>query len=789
MTASHHRHVLSRSIASLLAIGALTSTGLAAVWTGAVSNDVNDPANWDVNPAGQNIYIGLVGNPAGPAPYTATLSANLAYAIVDLQVARTGGPALFNHTAGTAATGGGNWTDVGTDGGTGTYNLANTATAGGILTGFGQGSGSLTTNRLYVGGVEFGGGGGTGTFNMNTSGTVTLNNDLVVGVNNGTGVANVDSGTMTTNGWNFIGKEYSGRGGNGTLNMSGGTITNLGARTFFGLGNSTGSMTMTGGTYNNTKTADNSTQFAVGVKNLANATPASITMSGGTINAERLFTIGGNEAFGGDGNGDFIGAGKGVVTVNGPTALVNVTGEFWVGNQVGSVGTLNLSAGIVQANNWIAIGRNGSTGTVNLSGSGQLLKTGNGNVVLGTANGGVGKIVQSGGTFNANNQVILGEFGSSEGIWEMTGGTANINELNLAIREAAKATVTLGGNAVLNTSVVRVGWGTTDGSTTQGILTIGTGSTMNVTGGGDTLQIGDNRGTGLLTMAGGTLNVTDAGSTMNLGWGGSPAGTVQHNAGFINLANNLVLNRDSSAAQVYNMAGGTLNAANVILGRGGLGSATFTQTAGNVNVSGSFDVQENQGGTYNLSGGTLSVNGALDLNGGSFNFSGGKITRSNAGVIDINGNFATLAAAATLKLDADKTFDISGNFNNTAGITLEVNGLGIADQPGAFFTPITGSFPLGFIGGTLSQPGDAFDIAFASVVGFDATFNVAGFGDFTAIRINEDDAFNPQTQSVYWVDEDAGVVTLQYSAVPEPATAGLLGLAGLSLALRRRRKA
>jgi hypothetical protein len=146
--------ILASSIASVFVFSAFSSTVSAAIWTGAVSGDFNDAANWDVNPAGQNAYIGILGNQSGPAPFTATISANLAFSIIDLQVARTGGPAILNHTAGSAATGGGNWLDVGTDGGTGTYNLADTGGTGGTLTGFAQGSGSVTAERFYVGGHE-----------------------------------------------------------------------------------------------------------------------------------------------------------------------------------------------------------------------------------------------------------------------------------------------------------------------------------------------------------------------------------------------------------------------------------------------------------------------------------------------------------------------------------------------------------------------------------------------------------------------------------------------------------
>ena len=48
-----------------------------------------------------------------------------------------GAAGRVDQSAGTVSTGGGNWAFVGTRGGTGTYNLAETTTTGGTYTGFG----------------------------------------------------------------------------------------------------------------------------------------------------------------------------------------------------------------------------------------------------------------------------------------------------------------------------------------------------------------------------------------------------------------------------------------------------------------------------------------------------------------------------------------------------------------------------------------------------------------------------------------------------------------------------
>jgi hypothetical protein len=367
--------------ASLITAIQVCFTGLASAadWNGSVSTDWNTASNWTpaVVPSGVNVFIKTV------TPNFTTISANITATPVDIFVGQGGATTgRLDHTAGTAKTGAGNWMFVGVEGGTGVYNIANTAASGGTLTGFGTGTGSLTeAGRLYVGG-SWAAGGGNGTMNINTSGTMTTG-DLTVGSSGGTGVVNMDAGTVNTGGWNFIGKREGQDGGNGTLNLGGGTINNTGARTFIGLGNTTGTFNLSGGTYNNVAAGDN-TFFGIGINNNANATTPNLNVTGGTLNVAHVLSAGGIEAFGGNTDGTFIGSGKGNLTVNGIGALVNVTGELWAGQGTGSVGNITVSNGALQVNTWVAVGRGGGTGTLTING-GTLTKTGSGSVSIGSS--------------------------------------------------------------------------------------------------------------------------------------------------------------------------------------------------------------------------------------------------------------------------------------------------------------------------------------------------------------------------------------------------------------------
>jgi len=211
----------SRWLAGLVAGSSLMGSlpAIAADWDGSASQDWNTPANWsgDAVPAGQNVFINDV------SVNIPKISANIAATPVDILIGNGAGTVgRLDHTAGQASTGGGNWMLVGRqNGGDGTYNLADTSAAGGTLTGFGKGSGSMAVSgRLYVGGANYGGSIGTGKVNVNTSGTLAIGNDLAVGSAGGTGVMNVDAGTITTGGWNFIGKNESTTGIDGLLEQA-----------------------------------------------------------------------------------------------------------------------------------------------------------------------------------------------------------------------------------------------------------------------------------------------------------------------------------------------------------------------------------------------------------------------------------------------------------------------------------------------------------------------------------------------------------------------------------------
>ncbi|MEO5912814.1 MAG: autotransporter-associated beta strand repeat-containing protein [Luteolibacter sp.] len=530
------------------------------VWNGSISNDWTDGANWTpAHTPDRNNSEDAVVNILTNYPVLTASPGFGATTPRDIFIGRGAGTSgRVDQNAGSVANAGGNWIFVGVEGGTGRLDIT--------------GTGSFNdSGRMWVGGSQ-NGGGGNGILNINTSGTVDTN-DLSAGSSGGTGVITLTAGTLNTNGWNFIGKREAAVGGNGTLNITGGILTNNGERTVIGQGDSTGALNISGGVYNNLKVGDQ-TFFVVGSDNLANANTPSVTLTGsGTINATRTLSVGGIEAQGGDVS--FTGSGKGTMTINGATALLNMTGELWAGQGAGSNGVITLQAGAIQVNNWVAIGRNGGTGALNMSG-GTITKTGAGNFIIAAT--GPGTMTQSAGVVNVLNGVTwIGENNNAVGSLAIS-NTAEFNtqSLVLAVNPGTSGTIT----------------------TTGGTMTVG---------GNNEIQIGA-RGAGVWTQSAGTVNAS--------GW------TV---VGRYN---------EVGASGILNVSGGTFNQVqldrNMIVGEETMGTLNVSLT-GAVNASAVNGISVGNGatgnGTINLDGGTITAKSVHEGTGGSsaFNFNGGKL--------------------------------------------------------------------------------------------------------------------------------------------------------------------
>ena len=605
------------------------------LWTGSTSTDWNTAANWSLGnvPTGQNAIVDT-------APVNiATISADISATPNDI-VVRGGG--RLDHTAGTAGTGGGSWMFVGQNDTAGTYNLANTGSVAGGITGFAQGTGSLNaTGNLLVGAF---GDNRTGTVRVNTSGTLAVSGELFVGDSLGSvGDFSLETGVLTVNNKILVGNNR----GVGTLTMSGGTLTKTGGdETFVGRDNGTGTLAQSGGTVtlnhnlyvgqgsgaNGTYTIGDGAVLNIGrdfVVGRESGTGA-LTMTGGTITktGDEKFIVGHNN-------------GVGVVAQSGGTISVN--NELYIGNEnAGASGTYTLSGtGALSVANEVVVGRESGTGVLNVNG-GTITTTGNGNMYIGRRNG-TGTLNQTAGVIS-----VIKEFGV---------GTRDDNKIGAG-------TYNLSGGSLAATNNIFIG------------KELGSSGTMTMTGGtmstSDKLQIGHNQATGVLTQSGGTVNVQNEVYIGNENSGSSVGTYTLSGSAELNVGNEVFVGRDN-ATGTLNLDGGTVTTKKV---EGGTGSAT-------VNFNGGIlKARESQGAFItNLDVANVQAGGIIiDSNGFDLGISqtlagAGGLTKAGAGRLTLSASNAyagtTTVTAGSLFIDGTQA---SGAVQVDAGATLGGSG-------------------------------------------------------------------------------------------------------------------
>jgi len=369
------------------------------------------------------------------------------------------------------------------------------------------------------------------------------------------------------------------------------------------VGHGPGNATQTGGTL----TTNN--YFIVG---RAGATGA-YNFSGGTINEN-----GGGTAIIGDGNG-----GNGTMTMsdasgNNTGTVFNGKSEFWIGNNTGATGVLNMQGGTLNNASYFDVGRFGGTGTLNLSGGAITKTTNSGFIDIGIGN--KGTVTQTGGSLtNTLSETELGDGGT--GLYNMSAGTA-----------------TLG--------ILRVGY-----------LGTGTG-TLNISGGKMTATRMDvgyaQQAVGSLTMSGtGVLDVAD----LHLGTFDNATGTINLNGGTLGATS--ILNEDGNASGFDGKRSDTINFNGGILQA--LGNSTnFLNNVGVANPTAKpFVTQVQAGGAV------------IDTNGHTITITRGLTHDATAGAAATDGGL-TKIGAGTLTLSAANTY--TGGTTITAGSLQVGNG-------------------------------------------------------------------------------------------------------------------
>ena len=437
-------------------------------WTGTVSQDWANAANWTAGVPGIN----------------SKATVNIA----------TGNFVQITTAVNKSATVGGNdfWIGNGT-GTSGRVDINN--------------GGSLNTNASWM---FVGNGGGSGTFNVNSGGSYTTDNDVRFG-----------AGSININGGTFTAARIVGNGGaSGQINVSGaGSLTTTSAGTANGspdlqnlaVSSFTGSISAArNANFRNGATSDMSAGSisTAGEIRIGNSGSHSFTQSGGSISAGAWMVVG----IGAGGNGTFNMTGGSVAA-----STVNA-GAFTTIGAGGGTGVVNQSGGTWTDTNKTMVGENaGGTGTFNLNGG--TLATGRVETGAGTGNlnlnGGVLKALRNETNFISANTTVNVQSGGAKidtNGYNVTTGANLIGSGSLEKQGSGTLTLSGNGNSVGNISVTAGTLYVTGALASSGTITVsgsgsigsgdaGSGITGNVTiAAGGTLDISQ----GLLTFGSGT---------------------------------------------------------------------------------------------------------------------------------------------------------------------------------------------------------------------------------------------------------------------------------------------
>jgi autotransporter-associated beta strand protein len=400
-----------------------------------------------------------------------------------------------------------------------------------------------------------------------------------------------------------------------------------------------------------------------------------------------------------------IGSGEVVQVANTVTDVVNqVSGAIQVSGSgqmfVGNYGTAiyNLSGGSIDVHDTIAIGRNGGSGTFNMTG-GVFNQDGGGNLLVGTDNNApagsssVGVLNQSGGTITSQGQFLCPEESPATGTYNLSGTGALVVSNWIAFGRT-------GGAGVLNMnggSITKLG----DNTTHFDIGASGAG-TVNQTNGTITslvshVWIGE-AAAGTWNMEGGAAYL----GVVNISQTGTGSGTLNLDGGLFQVTG--IITGNSLAISTLNFNGGTLQASsnNVSFLSGltealvGNGGAVIDSQGYNITIAQALE-NNGSGGLIKNGTGALTLTGANSytgdtvVNAGSVFTTTESSTRGNVTVAD-NASFGVTVLSAGAQYSAANV-----TLGNLAGATLNFD-------LGAFGNPAVGQAPLN-ASGTLTVAG------------------------------------------------------------------------------------
>ncbi len=583
-----------------------------------------------------------------------------------------------------------------------------------------------TTNTLILGGTT------NSTFDVSQLGTTYLNFS---------GFQKIDPST-----WTLL---------NTTLAVTPWTVTGgvLQISSDAALGSASGTLTLNGGTLENTAIISTSRFVTLGANGGTFQTDANLTLDGVISGSGSLTKTGvGTLILGNSPNsytgGTIVDAGvlqAGIVgafpnntpyTVNGGILALN-SFNLTASQLSGTGGMVNLGT----AN--LTVNQNTNTSYAGvISGGGSLTKSGTGTLILtnvstysggttvnaGTLQAGSNLALSNGTSFTVNGGILdLNNFSLLASQLNGTGGIVNLGTANLTVNQAANTTyagVIQGTGSFIksgNGTLTLTGMNTYTGGTTVnlGTLAIGAGGNLAATApvslNGATLDFSGAttpQAIGSLTgLTGSTVNLGANNLTINETGTSTYAGVIQGTGGLIKAGAGMLI---FTGANTYT-GGTTVNAGILQAGANGAlpNNTAYTVNGGTLDLN-NFSLIASQlsgtGGTVNLGSGTFTVNQSTSTTYAGNLTGTGQFIVSGPGLLNLTGNSSSFAGSSTVSgllavngvLGSNLTVTNTGFLQGSGTITgtVTVNG---TISPGNSIGTLT-------VGSYVSNPTSTYDV-------------------------------------------------------------------------------
>jgi len=383
---------------------------------------------------------------------------------------------------------------------------------------------------------------------------------------------------------------------------------------------------------------------------------------------------------------------KNAINISGKGAELKITGgtsnTFTKDVNIGdgaAGGTLTTSGGTTTFNlagQCIFVGKNGGTGTWNISDSADVTFTGN-DIHVGNGTGSKGTVNQTGGKLTVKSWFNVGEYGTGE--YNLSGGTLDLTSATIWIARRGTGSLTVSDSGILKGKVLNIAYNSSIVEKGDFIVKGGEATLTGINIG--TLNEGGDKPSGTFTVTVQDTGKLTVNGGINIGSSGDKTGTAYHTIGVMNLkggttkvTGNIQVGDGVRASGEFNISGGTNTLTDVYVAHKATVKSEMNVSGGETTIKGLYVASANGStGTVNLKGGTFTTTGDVAL---------GRAAGSTA-TMNISGGTNTLYATYVgIMGGTNSLLNVTGGTTSTQNLFIakEGNSSGKVTISGGKFT-------------------------------------------------------------------------------------------------------